>query len=87
VNAVALHQIWMTADSLQQKWNQDQVVLSCQTRVDILELMNISGSVVTRKSHSREHDFRALALQRLDHLLHVGFGYRRRNAAKTIIAA
>ena len=63
------------------------LVFRGQILVHRFEFLDERRAVVRRERHAGEHDARAAALKRLDHLREVGLRDRERNAAQSVVAA
>ena len=87
VSLVGLHHAGYAVDAFEQEGKHGDVVLLCQQRIGVVELLDVVGAVVGWKGDSGENDLCAAGLERGYDLVEVSARVRDGQAAQTVIAA
>ena len=87
MDSVALHEVVVAADALEEEGDEGEVVPGGQGGIDGFEFADEGGSVIGREGHAGEDDAGAGGLEGLDHLGEVGLGDGEGETAEAIVAA
>lgn len=84
---VALHHAVDAEDSSEKKGQQRDVVFSCQEDVGLIELLDVIGTVVRRKSDTREDDLCSTGFEGGKYLVEVRASVFNAETSQAVVAA
>src|SRR4051812_36273195 len=87
MDAVGLHELRVQRHLVEQKRYEHELVLLCQAREHVAELLAVTWSVVRRYHHADEHHTRSRCTRELDGALEVLSARGQWQTAQPVIAA
>ena len=86
MNAIALHQLFIEGNTLHEKLNPGNIIVSGHLAEDIFEFLDVALPVIRRNTYSKQHNRCARGLAGADYRVEVATHTARGEATQAVIA-